>query len=127
MKRQDAVIFCLAGDLPRMFAQVRQAMEQNGVSRIVAISSIEIYNNPVKAILRPYRALADAVEASGLDYTVIRPDWFTSENKVDYEITHKGEPEIPGSVSRKSIASYISDILFDENAYRQNVEISCPR
>ena len=39
MKGQDAVIFCLAGDLPRMFAQVRQAMEQNGVSRIVAISS----------------------------------------------------------------------------------------
>lgn len=35
----------------------------------------------------------DVVENSGLEYTILRPDWFTSDNEIDYMITHKGEPE----------------------------------
>ncbi len=30
----------------------------------------------------PYRKLADVIEASGLDFTILRPDWFTNATEV---------------------------------------------
>lgn len=39
-------------------------------------------------MLRTYREAADVVEASDLNYTLIRPGWFTG-GPVDYEITKK--------------------------------------
>jgi len=57
------------------------------------------------------RKLADAIEASGLDYTILRPDWFTNSNEVDYALTKKGEPEKGSAISRKSIAAFICNNL----------------
>lgn len=126
IKGQNAVIFCLSGDLPHYFAKVQAAMQDNHVKRIIAISSIGIYQQPISPILTPYRELADAVEQSGLDYTLIRPDWFTHENKIAYQLTTKGEPELPGQVSRLSIADYIYHALSDTQQIGKNVGISCP-
>lgn len=123
---QDAVVFCLSGNLPHYFSLVQKAMQQHHVTRIIVISSIGIYQNPINPILEPYRDLADAVECSGLDYTVIRPDWFTYEQKINYQLTNKGEPELPGQVSRLSIADYIYRALLDTNQIGKNVGISCP-
>ncbi|WP_394800857.1 hypothetical protein [Maribellus maritimus] len=33
--------------------------------------------------------MADILEISAMDYTILRPDWFTNANEVDYEITYK--------------------------------------
>ena len=55
-----------------------------GVKRIVAISSIGIYETPLRSVLAPYKKLADTIEDSGLDYTILRPDWFTNADEVDY-------------------------------------------
>ncbi len=38
-----------------------------------------------------YRTAADILEASKLDYTMIRPAWLTDYDEVNYEITEKGE------------------------------------
>jgi len=38
---------------------------------------------------------------------VLRPGWFTDEDVIDYETTHKGEPFRGHDVSRKSLASLI--------------------
>ncbi|MBK8152977.1 MAG: NAD(P)H-binding protein [Saprospiraceae bacterium] len=63
-------------------------------------------------VLIPYRKkLADIIEASQLDYTILRPDWFTNDNEVDYALTQKGEPETGTAISRKSIATFISTII----------------
>ncbi|HEX9151468.1 MAG TPA: hypothetical protein VF842_05260 [Flavobacterium sp.] len=45
-------------------------------------SSIGIYDTPLKSVLVPYRKLADVIEASDLDCTILRPEWFTSANEV---------------------------------------------
>lgn len=37
---------------------------------------------PRSASLPPFRRAADAIEASGLDYTVLRPAWLTDEDEV---------------------------------------------
>lgn len=125
MQNIDVVYVNLAGDLTTYSQNIITAMQQTGIKRVIAISSIGIYDKPVKAILEPYRALANNFEASGLDYTIIRPDWFTDENSVDYHITHKGEPEVGGAVSRASIADFIVKIFINPSQYlHENVGIS---
>ncbi len=47
------------------------------------------------------------IEASDLDYTVLRPAWFTQEAKVDYRITRKGEPFHAHDVSINSLSDLI--------------------
>lgn len=74
MAGQDVVYVNLAGDLGAMGANIVAAMKAADVKRVVAVSSIGIYDEPLRAVLRPYRALADVIEQSGLDYTILRPD-----------------------------------------------------
>jgi uncharacterized protein YbjT (DUF2867 family) len=117
----------LAGDLEPMANNIVKAMKETGVNRIIAISSIGIYEKPLKPVLKPYRALADVIENSGLDYTILRPDWFTSSNEIDYAITHKGEPESGSAISRKSIASFVASIINKPDLHvNENLGISKP-
>jgi uncharacterized protein YbjT (DUF2867 family) len=124
---KDLVYVNLAGDLERMGNNIVKAMKETGVKRIVVISSIGIYDFPLKGVLVPYRKLADLVEASGLDYTILRPDWFTSADEVDYTITRKGAPETGTAISRKSIAAFVAEIVRHPELYKhENLGISKP-
>lgn len=123
----DIVYVNLAGNLEAMTNNVVKAMQETGAQRIIAISSIGIYDTPVRQILVPYRKLADIIESSGLNYTILRPDWFTNDNEIDYAITRKGEPESGSAVSRKSIAAFIASIIEEPALYsKENVGISKP-
>jgi uncharacterized protein YbjT (DUF2867 family) len=127
IKGQDIVYVNLAGNLEAMAKNIVRATKETGVKRIIAISSIGIYDEPVKSILIPYRKLADVIEGSGLDYTILRPDWFTDLNEIDYVITQKGEPESGSAVSRKSIASFVAEIVDNPNLHKNtNLGISKP-
>ena len=53
-------------NLEAMAKNIVKAMQETGVQRIIAISSIGIYKTPLQSILIPYRKLADVIEASGL-------------------------------------------------------------
>jgi uncharacterized protein YbjT (DUF2867 family) len=108
---QDMVYVKLAGDLEAMAKNIVSAMQETGVKRVIFISSIGIYNTPVKPVLVPYRRGADVIETSGLDYTILRPAWFTTANEVDYELTRKGEPEKGSVISQKSLATFIATII----------------
>ena len=127
MQGQDIVYVNLAGDLAAMGANIVAAMQAAGVRRVIAVASIGIYDEPLREILRPYRALADLIEKSGLDYTILRPDWFTDADEIDYQLTPKGQPETGGAVSRKSIADFVCT-LFAEPARHigENLNISKP-
>lgn len=123
----DIVYVNLAGNLEVMTSNIVKAMQETGVKRIIAISSIGIYKMPLKPVLVPYRKLADIIEGSGLTYTVVRPDWFTNANEVDYKITQKEEPESGTAISRKSIAAFVAKIVADPELYsNENVGISKP-
>jgi len=124
---QDIVYVNLAGELEAMAKNIIKAMKETGVERIIAISSIGIYKEPLKSILVPYRRLADVIEGSGLDYTILRPEWFTNADEVDYALTHKGEPETGSAISRKSIAAFVGSIVENPALYkRANLGISKP-
>lgn len=124
---QDVVYVNLAGNLEPMIKNIVKSMQENEVRRIIAISSIGIYETPLKPVLIPYRKLADVIEDSGLDYTILRPDWFTNANEIDYILTHKGSQEVGTAISRKSIALFISKIINQPDLYKnENLGISKP-
>lgn len=65
----------------------------------------------IGSMLGPYRAAADAIEASDLDYTVLRPAWLTDNDEVDYEVTQRNEPFKGTEVSRKSVAALVATLI----------------
>jgi uncharacterized protein YbjT (DUF2867 family) len=124
---QDIVYVNLAGDLETMGANIVKAMQETGVERIIAISSIGIYHTPLRPVLVPYRKLADIIENSGLKYTILRPDWFTTGDEIDYALTQKGEPESGSAISRKSIAAFVAKIVENPDLHQnENLGISKP-
>jgi uncharacterized protein YbjT (DUF2867 family) len=124
---QDIVYANLAGELEPMATNLVQAMVVTGVKRIIFISSIGIYDTPVRSVLKPYRKAADVIEASGLEYTILRPTWFTDADEVDYETTRKGEPERGSVISRKSLATLITTIIDSPGTFaRQNLGVNKP-
>jgi uncharacterized protein YbjT (DUF2867 family) len=88
-----------------------EAMDATDVKRLIWISSMGIYDEvPGErhgSILNPYRKSAAIIEASDLDYTILRPGWFTNRDEIDCETTQKGESFKGHDVSRKSIADLI--------------------
>src|SRR5574341_240192 len=124
---QDIVYANLSGDLEAMAKNIVKAMEETGVKKIIFISSIGIYNVPLKPVLRPYRKAADLIEASSLEYTILRPTWFTNADEVDYETTRKGEPEKGSVISQKSLATFIAEIIQSPEKYiRENLGVNKP-
>ena len=124
---QDIVYANLAGDLEAMAKKIVGAMDATGVKKLVFISSIGIYDVPLRPVLKPYRRAADVIEESDLDYTILRPTWFTDEDDVDYETTKKGEPEKGSEISEKSLATLIAKIIESPEQYaRQNLGVNKP-
>ncbi|WP_289914837.1 NAD(P)H-binding protein [Janthinobacterium sp. SUN120] len=73
------------------------AMRASGVERLVFILSMGIYGEfpahsankiaPLAQHPKPFRRAADAIEAPGFAYMIVRPAWMTNEDEVDYERT----------------------------------------
>ncbi|MGH7452161.1 MAG: NAD(P)H-binding protein [bacterium] len=67
------------------------------------------------------------IEASNLEYTLLRPAWFTNSDEVDYEITRKGESEKGSVISQKSLATFIAKIIESpENYIHENLGVNKP-
>ncbi|MFD0897832.1 NAD(P)H-binding protein [Loigolactobacillus binensis] len=124
LKGQDVVFAALSGNLKAMAQSLVAAMTAAEVKRLLFITSMGIYNeipatigaagnlasNPV---LQTYRDAADVIEASDLNYTIIRPGWFDQGNDTDYQVTHKGEPFGGHDVSVISIADLVTRLAHD--------------
>jgi len=120
---QDIVYANLAGeDLDKQAQAVIAAMQAADVKRLIFVLSLGIYdeipgkfgewnNAIIGEDLKRYRRAADAVEASGLQYTIVRPAWLMDEDEVDYEVTAKGQPFKGTVVSRKSVGDLIAKLI----------------
>lgn len=122
VKGQDMIYANLAGSVDKMADSIVKSMNKNGVKRLVFVTSLGIYNEVpgkfgewnnrmIGSALKTYRKAADIIEASILDYTIVRPAWLQDEDEVDFETTQKGEDFKGTEVSRKSVGTYIADII----------------
>lgn len=109
-------------DIDRQAELIVRALEEAGVARLIFVASLGIYDEvpgkfgawnrrQIGAYLPPFRRAADLIEASDLDYTIIRPAWLSDENDVDYETTGRNDPFKGTEVSRKSVAALIVRII----------------
>lgn len=117
MAGQDVVYANLSGDLEKMAKNIVNAMYASEVKRLIFISSMGIYDEVLGekygSVLNPNRKAAQVIEASDLDYTILRPAWFTHSNEIDYETTQKGELFKGAEVSRKSVADLVVKLATD--------------
>lgn len=119
----DIVFASLSGSMDEYAKHLVKVMDEVGVKRLVFITTMGIYqeipawlgdspepyHNP---ILRSYRLAADAIEASDLNYTILRPGWLDNGDD-NYELTKKGEPFGGHDVSRYAIADVVAKIVKD--------------
>ena len=61
--------------------------------------------------IKRYKKAADLIETSGLEYTILRPTWYTNKDEVDYNVSQKGQPVTGTEISRKSVADLIVKLI----------------
>lgn len=119
----DVVFASLSGAMDTYAKHLVKVMDEVGVKRLIYITTMGIYqeipawlgespepySNP---ILGTYRRAADAIEASDLDYTILRPGWLDN-GPANYELTKKGEPFGGHDVSRYAIADVVAKVVND--------------
>lgn len=109
---QDVVYANLAGDMARQAHAIVDAMRETGLKRLIFIGSMGIYGEVPGEIYRsaldPYRDSAAIIEASGLDYTILRPGWFNRQPSASYRLTKKGEPFIGHDVTLNGLSALIA-------------------
>ncbi|QDK97549.1 SDR family oxidoreductase [Acinetobacter tandoii] len=138
VKGQDIVYVNLAGEVDLQVENVIQAMNKQAVQRIIFINSLGIYDEVVgkfgewntKEIgmyLPPYRKAADMLEASNLDYSILRAAWLMDEDEIDYETTERDQQFKGTVISRKSVAALVVKIIQDPSfASRKNLGVNKP-
>lgn len=136
----DLVYANLAGsNIEDQAKTVVKAMDANNIKRLIWVSSLGIYDevpgkfgewnkNILGSYLTTYRAAADQITASDLDYTIIRPAWLTNKDEVSYEKTVGAETTFKGTeVSRLSVADYIANLIENpEKDVKANVGLDKP-
>jgi uncharacterized protein YbjT (DUF2867 family) len=113
MVGQDVVYANLSGPLEKMAKNIVQAMKATGVKRLIFISSMgiydEIFGERYGRVGDPQRKAATVIEASDLDYTILRPAWLNDKDEIAYETTQNGRlfKAADKPVSRKSVADLV--------------------
>lgn len=138
VRGQDVVYANLAGDVDAQAATILASMSAAGAHRLIFVTALGIYDEvpgtfgawnrrQIGAMLGPYRAAADTIEQSSLDYTILRPAWLTDNDEIAYETTDKGEPFKGTEVSRKSVAALVADIITHPDRFsRASVGVNKP-
>lgn len=135
---QDIVYANLAGDVDAQAEAIIAAMNDAGVRKLIFCTTLGIYdevpgrfgewnNREIGEYFPPYRKAADLIEASGLDYAVLRPAWLTDADEVDYETTERNEPFKGTEVARKSVAALVVELAVAQSPLgNRNIGVSKP-
>ncbi|MEX6261838.1 SDR family oxidoreductase [Staphylococcus haemolyticus] len=138
LDKVDVVFASLSGSLDIEAQAIVDAMSKKDVKRLIFVAAPGIYDElPAKFNefnksqfgdkLTKYRKAADIIEASTLDYTIIRPAWLTFKNETDYEVTSKDTQFRGTEVSRRSIASLAVRIAKNPELYsKENIGVNKP-
>ncbi|WP_210126083.1 SDR family oxidoreductase [Staphylococcus sp. GDY8P85P] len=138
LDKVDVVFASLSGSLDVEAQAIVDAMSKKDVKRLIFVAAPGIYDElPPKfnafnqsqfgEKLTKYRKAADIIEASTLDYTIIRPAWLTFKNETDYEVTSKDAQFKGTEVSRRSVASLAVRIAKNPKLYsKENIGVNKP-
>lgn len=129
MQGQDVVYANLCGAMAQQARAIVAAMQDAGLRRLIFISSMGIYDEVpgqrYRSVLDPYRDSAAVIEAADLDYTILRPGWFTQDPEISWQLTQKGEPFKGHAVSLNSLSDLITRLALSPTLeLRRSVGVS---
>lgn len=134
---QDVVYCSISGEaLPQIAENMVVAMKECDVKRLIFMGAVGIYNEIPDEIdgednldnepaQLPNRHAADIVEASGLNYTVLRPGYLREGEEDDFVLSVKGEPAKGYVTTIPSLVKLAIQLISDETLYaRESVSIT---
>lgn len=137
MQGQDVVYCAISGEaLPQIAENIVAAMGACGVKRLIFMGAVGIYNEIPEEIdgddnldnepaQLPNRQAVDIVEASGLDYTILRPGYLREGDESDFVLSLKGESAKGYITSIPSLAKLTVQLISDDALYvRESVSIT---
>ena len=103
-----------------------ELMKKVGAKKFILVSILGIYEEVAGAFgewnrrmvgddrIEERRRAADFIEASGIDYSILRLTWlYNQDGNYHYEVTQKGEPFKGAQVTRQAVAKLVVDIIQD--------------
>ena len=137
MQGQDAVYCAISGEaLPQIAENIVAAMGACGVKRLIFMGAVGIYNEipdemdgednlDNEPAQMPNRQAVDIVEASGLNYTVLRPGYLKEGEENDFVLSVKGEPAKGYITTIPSLVKLALQLISDENLYiRESISLT---
>ncbi|SDW68510.1 NAD(P)-dependent oxidoreductase [Paenibacillus sp. CF384] len=139
----DSVVSCLGTkgfsrgeSLSEMTANLIAGMQKHDVGRISYVASAGIYKEIpgvtgflvqllLRQVLANHRKAADALEASGLQWTIVRPlQLVNGRLRGEYLEARHGVPSGKGRISRADVAHFLLRTLKDMTYVNQSVALS---
>lgn len=125
------------GDLTQNIVSM---MDELGVTRYIAANIPDIYDEvegPFKAQYQAHtkeihtggpQAAAKIIEASDLDYVILRITWLYDEpGNTNVHVTRKGEPLRESQVTREAVAQFVTDLVDGkQNYHRESLGLGEP-
>ncbi len=137
MNEIDIVYCAISGSsLPDAAENIVRAMSENSVKRLIFMGAVGIYNeippeidgddnldNEPEQI--PNREAVDVIEASNLNYTVLRPGYLVDGDENDYVLTVKGEPAKGYTTPIPALVKFAERLILNDELYsRESVSIT---
>lgn len=137
MQGQDVVYCAISGEaLPQIAENIVAAMDECGVNRLIFMGAVGIYNEIPDEIdgednldnepaQLPNRQAVDIVEASDLNYTVLRPGYLREGEENDFVLSVKGEAAKGYITTIPSLVKLAVQLISDKSLYaRGSVSIT---
>ena len=137
MQGQDVVYCAISGEaLPQIAKNIVAAMDECGVNRLIFMGAVGIYNEIPDEIdgednldnepaQLPNRQAVDIVEASDLNYTVLRPGYLREGEENDFVLSVKGEAAKGYITTIPSLVKLAVQLISDKSLYaRGSVSIT---
>ena len=137
MQGQEVVYCAISGEaLPQIAENIVAAMGECGVKRLIFMGAVGIYNEipddmdgednlDNEPAQLPNRQAVDIVEASDLNYTVLRPGYLKEGEENDFVLSIKGEPAKGYITTIPSLVKLAIQLISDETLYaRESVSIT---
>lgn len=134
---QDVVYCAISGNaLPEIAENIVTAMTESGVNRLIFMGAVGIYNEIPAEIdgednldnepaQIPNRKAVDIVEASNLNYTVLRPGYLRDGNEDDFVLTTKGESAKGYITPIPALVKFAVKIILSDDFYsRESISIT---
>lgn len=137
MPGQDVVYCAISGDaLPQIAENTIAAMTESGVNRLIFMGAVGIYNEIPDEIdgednldnepaQIPNRKAVDVVEASSLNYTMLRPGYLKDGGADDFILTMKGEAAKGYTTPIPALVKFAVQLIENDTLYsRESISIT---